>query len=341
MAISFREYPWYLQALVFFALALVIIGAGEYVPMSPVAAMRNTLQEHHTKDSDLNRQVAELQVYERRNAEFKIEMAALEKQLDTLKMIVPEEKEVDEFMRLVQGAASASGVQIRRLTAEAVVPKDYHYELPFEIEVDGPYFNIEDFFARLSRLSRIINVGDLTFNGLADPRKLEIPGTSRHHGYRQMPDYNFLQQARGLDTSPGCKESTRPSLGGIEPTDYATRKVFTNSVAAGTAGGSRDVRGGAGTAERAAVKRARPIEAGLRGIAASARPHRSPRRPRPRLRPRREGAGESEPTSQSCRSCGCNKGGRSGQSSRKSGGAKGREAACRKTGRGKGFRGAP
>jgi type IV pilus assembly protein PilO len=175
MPISFREYPWYLQALVFFALALVIIGAGEYVPMSPVAAMRNTLQEHHTKDSDLNRQVAELQVYERRNAEFKVEMAALEKQLDTLKMIVPEEKELDEFMRLVQGAASASGVQIRRLTADAVVPKDYHYELPFEIEVDGPYFNIEDFFARLSRLSRIINVGDLTFNGLADPRTSKFP----------------------------------------------------------------------------------------------------------------------------------------------------------------------
>ena len=175
MAISFREYPWYLQALVFFALALVIIGAGEYVPVSPVAAMRNTLQEHHTKDSDLNRQVAELQVYERRNAEFKVEMAALEKQLDTLKMIVPEEKELDEFMRLVQGAASASGVQIRRLTAEAVVPKDYHYELPFEIEVDGPYFNIEDFFARLSRLSRIINVGDLTFNGLTDPRNSKFP----------------------------------------------------------------------------------------------------------------------------------------------------------------------
>ena len=113
-------------------------------------------------------------MYERRNAEFKLEMAALEKQLDTLKTIVPEEKELDEFMRLLQGAASASGVQIRSLTANAVVPKEYHYELPFEIEVDGPYFNIEDFFARLSRLSRIINVGDLTFNGLADAEEREV-----------------------------------------------------------------------------------------------------------------------------------------------------------------------
>ncbi len=181
MAISFREYPWYLQALVFFALALVIIGVGEYLPLSPVADLRSTLDANHSRDSDLNRQVSELQVYERRNAEFKLEMAALEKQLDTLKTIVPEEKELDEFMRLLQGAAAASGVQIRRLTADAVVPKDYHYELPFEIEVDGPYFNIEDFFSRLSRLSRIINVGDLTFNGLSDAKGSAFPlrpGTS-------------------------------------------------------------------------------------------------------------------------------------------------------------------
>jgi Tfp pilus assembly protein PilO len=78
-------------------------------------------------------------------------------------------------MRLVQGAAAASGVQIRSLTAQAVVPKDYHYELPFEIEVDGPYFSIEDFFTRLSRLSRIINVGDLTFTGLKDPKTAKYP----------------------------------------------------------------------------------------------------------------------------------------------------------------------
>ena len=93
-------------------------------------------------------------------------MDALNKQLDTLKTIVPEEKETDEFIRLVQGAAAASNVQLRRLTSQAIVSKEYHYEMPFEVQADGPYFNILDFFGRLSRLSRIINVGDLTF---ADP----------------------------------------------------------------------------------------------------------------------------------------------------------------------------
>jgi Tfp pilus assembly protein PilO len=78
-------------------------------------------------------------------------------------------------MRLIQGAASASGVQIRSLTANPVVAKEYHYELPFLITVDGPYFNIEDFFSRLSRLSRIINVGDLTFGGVSDPKSAPYP----------------------------------------------------------------------------------------------------------------------------------------------------------------------
>jgi Tfp pilus assembly protein PilO len=110
--------------------------------------------------------VTQLQVYRQRYSELKSQMDALNKQLDTLKTIVPEEKETDEFIRLVQGAASSSNVQLRRLTAQAIVSKEYHYEMPFELQADGPYFNILDFFARLSRLSRIISVGDLTF---ADP----------------------------------------------------------------------------------------------------------------------------------------------------------------------------
>jgi hypothetical protein len=40
--------------------------------------------------------------------------------------------------------------------------------MPFEVQADGPYFNILDFFGRLGRLSRIINVGDLVFD---DPDK--------------------------------------------------------------------------------------------------------------------------------------------------------------------------
>jgi Tfp pilus assembly protein PilO len=116
-----------------------------------------------------------LQVYKQRYGELKQQMDALSKQLDTLKTIVPEEKETDEFIRLLQGAASASNVQIRRLTSQAIVPKEYHYEMPFEVQADGPYFNLLDFFGRLGRLSRIINVGDLAFEDPEKPKGTKYP----------------------------------------------------------------------------------------------------------------------------------------------------------------------
>jgi Tfp pilus assembly protein PilO len=145
---------------------LVLLGV--YLPLSPVAREGEEVDKAVQQKTALNQEVQKLQVYKQRYGELKQQMDALSKQLDTLKTIVPEEKEVDEFIRLLQGAASASNVQLRRLTAQAIVPKEYHYEMPFEIQADGPYFNILDFFGRLSRLSRIINVGDLQFD---DPDK--------------------------------------------------------------------------------------------------------------------------------------------------------------------------
>jgi Tfp pilus assembly protein PilO len=166
MANPFRDMSVIMQGLAAVALAFVLVLAGLYVPFSPVAQERSAADQAVQARTKLNQEVTQLQVYKQRYGELKQQMDALNKQLDTLKTIVPEEKEVDEFIRQVQGAASASNVSLRRLTALPIAPKEYHYEMPFEAQADGPYFNVLDFFSRLSRLSRIINVGDLDF---ADP----------------------------------------------------------------------------------------------------------------------------------------------------------------------------
>src|ERR1700740_1168565 len=165
MANPFRDMSVIMQALVAAAVAVVLVLVGVYVPGSPIARERDEVDQAVQKRTKLNQEVTQLQGYKQRYGELKQQMDALSKQLDTLKTIVPEEKETDEFIRLLQGAASASNVQIRRLTAKSVVPKDNnYYEMPFEVQADGPYFNVLDFFGRLSRLSRIINVGDLQFS---------------------------------------------------------------------------------------------------------------------------------------------------------------------------------
>ncbi len=164
MANPFRDMSVIMQGLVALAIAVVLVLAGLYVPGSPVAQERADYDKAVQARQKLNQEVTQLQVYKQRYGELKQQMDALNKQLDTLKTIVPEEKETDEFIRLVQGAASASNVQLRRLTSQAIVAREIHYEMPFEVQADGAYFNILDFFGRLSRLSRIINVGDIQFD---------------------------------------------------------------------------------------------------------------------------------------------------------------------------------
>lgn len=162
---SFRELPPFANILLAIGLAVVIVAAGWFVPGSPVEAQRTELAAVTAEIQTLEPEVRALEVIERQHAELKAQVAGLEKQLEVLKTIVPEEKDVDEFIRMVHAAAASSNVEIRRITSKPVVPKEFYNELPFEVEFDGPYYSVMSFFAKLGQLSRIINVSDLSFSG--------------------------------------------------------------------------------------------------------------------------------------------------------------------------------
>lgn len=161
MASSFREWPWPLQGLLYVAGAIALVLVGLYVPGSPVAGARSQLEAAQAEEKPLNDEVASLRVYKQRRAELQSEMDALQKQLATLQTIVPEDKQADQFILMVEREAVSSGVSIRSLTAEPIATKPYYFEMPFGVTADGPYFAVLDFFGRLGRLSRIINIGDL------------------------------------------------------------------------------------------------------------------------------------------------------------------------------------
>jgi type IV pilus assembly protein PilO len=182
MATPFKEWAWPLQAIFFLALAAVLIGIGLYVPGLPNSSVRQQLQSAQAEEKPLESDVASLRVYKQRRAELQSEMDALQKQLATLQTIVPADKRVDEFIIMIQTAATTSGVSIRRLKAEAVAQKQDYFEMPFTVEADGPYFAVLDFFAKLGRLSRIVNVGDMKLTSVASKQAGSTfrmtPGTS-------------------------------------------------------------------------------------------------------------------------------------------------------------------
>lgn len=123
-------------------------------------------------EQQLNAKLSEnqnLREYEPKLKEMNRQIAMLQEQLEIQRRIVPDEKEADQFMRLVQDTAMQSGIEVRRYTADPVLSKEFFTEAPFEVEIDGSYYNMLGFFERVAKLERIINVNKLKVASVKKP----------------------------------------------------------------------------------------------------------------------------------------------------------------------------
>jgi type IV pilus assembly protein PilO len=103
----------------------------------------------------------ELEPYKTKLAEIDRQLASLEQQMEIEKRIVPEEKEIDTFMKMLDAEAAKAGIELRRYTAQPTASKEFYTEVPFEIELDGSYYSMMNFFDRVAKLERIVNVSNL------------------------------------------------------------------------------------------------------------------------------------------------------------------------------------
>jgi len=127
--------------------------------------VRRMTEQNHIAAAALQakeRENALLRPYRDKEKELEQKIAALQQQLEILKKIVPDEKEAEQFMHIMQATAASAGVEIRRYTSKPLVTKEFYTEAPFDMDIDGPYYSVLNFFDRAARLERIINV-----NGLA------------------------------------------------------------------------------------------------------------------------------------------------------------------------------
>ena len=102
------------------------------------------------------------QVFELQRKQYLIRIAELEKQLESLRSIVPEEQATDDFMKTVFEDGRAAEVNIRTFIPQALAPKDIYTEVPFNLRLDGTYYGLLAFFERLAHEQRIVSVSGLS-----------------------------------------------------------------------------------------------------------------------------------------------------------------------------------
>lgn len=152
------DIPAKAQLAIFAGLAVVATLALYFVYFRSIA------EQNNQNALKLQARIAEndrLRPYERNLPELNRTIDALQAQLENLQKIVPDEAEAAQFMHIMQGEARKAGVEIRRYTAKPTASRDFYTEVPFDMELDGPYFSVLAFFDRVAKLERIINISNV------------------------------------------------------------------------------------------------------------------------------------------------------------------------------------
>jgi type IV pilus assembly protein PilO len=177
---------------------------------------KNMAAQHALQDKV--RENNELESYRPKLKDMERQLANLKQQLEIERRIVPDEKQVDTLIETLDGEAAKAGVELRRYTAKPVVAKEYYSELPFDMELDGPYYSMLNFFDRVGKLERLVNISGLLVSNTKNPS-----GAKAKHSYTYAPNESvvatftattfFSHDLEPAGAAPGSKPATVAGMG--------------------------------------------------------------------------------------------------------------------------------
>ena len=166
MELSLTKLPWYGQVGAFLLLAIAGVGAFVYYYEWPAEAdfsSRKAQLATIQKDIQMGTSTA------RKLPEFRAQVGELQARLDSLKAVLPDEKDAADLLRRMQTVAAQSNLTIKSFKPAATQTKQLHAEWPINLELDGTYHNLALFFDRVSKFTRIVNISALDVKGKDKP----------------------------------------------------------------------------------------------------------------------------------------------------------------------------
>ena len=163
---SLTSLPWKAQLAAFVVLSVAIAGAFYYFIETP-AQVR--IKERETELQTIRARIDKGLTTARQLPEFRAEVAELQARLDSLRPILPDEKDAADLLRRVHTLAVQSNLTIRTFRPQAVNTREMHAEWPITLELEGNYHNLGMFLDRVSKFPRIINVSNLNIESHKAP----------------------------------------------------------------------------------------------------------------------------------------------------------------------------
>jgi type IV pilus assembly protein PilO len=159
MDLKLDKLPWYGQLAFFVAMGIAVVGGFYWFYAAPALAEMATREQ---KLEALRVTIAKGSATANQLGQFRAQVGELEARLESLKAVLPEQKDVADLLRRIETLARQSNLAIQGFKPAPSVTKQLHAEWPIALQLDGTYHNLAMFFDRVSKFSRIINVSNIS-----------------------------------------------------------------------------------------------------------------------------------------------------------------------------------
>lgn len=158
MALDINDKPWYVALGIGVVLGVVVFGV---MHMYVFKDLKLDIERLEQDIFNLDREIEKGRQAKADLPKLEEDIRGYELELDRLTKILPTNKETPVLIKRLKQLVERGFLRFQRFTPGAFIERDYYYEWPIAVELDGTFHELGLFFDRLSSFSRIINVNEL------------------------------------------------------------------------------------------------------------------------------------------------------------------------------------
>lgn len=150
--------PAPVKAVLLAFIFMLLLGVGYYLLLSPAL---ETLEQERVKEQDL-RQVFLVKKTQAINlAAYREQMVEIEKTFGALLRQLPDKSQIDGLLTDINQAGLSRGLEFELFKPGKETQAEFYAEMPIAIKVLGTYHDLGAFASDISKLSRIVTIGDI------------------------------------------------------------------------------------------------------------------------------------------------------------------------------------
>ena len=152
---SLNNIPWYARLGVFVALAVAVYAGFWYFVTRGTRAQTKELTD---KIAVLQKANMEAQIASQRLSEFRTAYKNKQEELEELRALLPEQKELTNVLQGIQERARATSLQLRKFTPKDDVQQDFYSGKKIDVNVQSSFAGLRSFFDQMAKYQRIVSI---------------------------------------------------------------------------------------------------------------------------------------------------------------------------------------